>query len=146
MSKTKESRRHPRFRHRCHAKLTATGQGWEAHLINISAQGALVAIIDPHMLNEEDEIELTIGAAEDNNEIIEMVGKVAHVKDHYVGVDGKAKTENDFAKLQYTIKALSNIDYLTGAKSHPRPHSTWLQQPLPCRLHFPPSVHCPGEL
>ena len=110
MTEAKESRRHPRFRYRCHAKLIATGQGWEAHLINICAQGALVAIIEPHMLNEGNEIELTIGAIEDGDEIIEMAGKVAHVKDHYVGIDGKAKSENDFAKLQHTIKALSEFD------------------------------------
>jgi hypothetical protein len=102
-----DARRHPRFRYRCHAKLSATGQSWEAHLVNLSQQGALVAILEPHIIKTDDHIELLITLSDESGETLEMAGKVAHVKEHYIGLDGKAKTENDFAKLNLKIKELS---------------------------------------
>jgi hypothetical protein len=110
MTENHESRQHPRYRYRCHAKLSATGQSWEANLINISAQGALVAIIDPHMIKETDKIELIIQLSEEPTDVLEMSGKVAHVKEHYIGFDGREKTENDFALLNQKIKELSSWD------------------------------------
>ena len=79
-----EQRESPRYRYRCYAKLCSTGESWPAHLLNISENGALIAVLCFHGLSTGDQIELTIEL--DAQEDIELLGHIAHIKEHYVGI------------------------------------------------------------
>lgn len=78
-----DQRSAPRFRCRCYANLDATPKHWDAHLINVSISGALVAVLNDHRLTQGQPLAITI---EFDDQDITLRGEIAHVKDHYIGI------------------------------------------------------------
>lgn len=73
----------PRFRCRCYANLDSTTEHWDAHLINVSISGALVAVLTDHRLTQGKQLVITIQF--DDQDVI-LKGDIAHIKDHYIGI------------------------------------------------------------
>lgn len=99
-----ERRQSERLPHRGSGNLITSESNWAAHIINISLQGALIALVDPHDINEDQTVTLQI-ALDDGTSIL-MHGEVAHVKDHYVGLDCKPNTEEDARRLAAMIRLI----------------------------------------
>lgn len=92
-SRPGQRRANERFQLRAHAILVDGEGTWPAHLINISAEGALIAVTEPHPLHVSDAIELTVKLNKGVNLLLD--GTVVHVKDHYVGLRCKTRNEED---------------------------------------------------
>lgn len=93
-----ENRRdNDRLYYRSYGTLSNDHSQWPVHIINISPNGALIAIICEHTIIEQMAIHLTIELLE-GEEII-MHGKVLHVKDHYIGLHCEPKKEIDKNRL-----------------------------------------------
>ncbi len=99
-----ERRQSERLPHRGNGTLITSESSWAAHIINISLQGALVALLDPHNLDEEQAVTLQI-ALSDGNSILAH-GHVAHVKDHYIGLECKPNSEEDERRLRDVIREI----------------------------------------
>lgn len=85
MSENFENRRRAeRYPHRAHATLMVGNNAYPAHIINISIIGALIAIVDDHDVEEDQEISIDIESDAGN---FSMRGTVAHVKNHYIGLE-----------------------------------------------------------
>lgn len=99
-----ERRQNERLPHRGSGTLITSESNWSAHIINISSQGALIALLDPHDISEDQtvtlQIELTDGSC------ILTHGHVAHVKDHYLGLDCRPNTEEDARRLEAVIRQI----------------------------------------
>jgi len=110
-----EQRRVPsRFSLRAHATLVSGDGNWAAHLVNLSAEGALIAIPGDHDIVEHNEVTVAIELSDDDCLI--MHGTVMHVKEHYVGLRCKAHGEQDEDKLSELIQRFEqgeaiSVDY-----------------------------------
>jgi hypothetical protein len=99
MNKTTENSDHrtsPRYRCRCYATVLSTNLTWDAHLLNLSQNGALIGVIIEHNIQADDKIELLIELGQ--NDVLNLKGHVAHVKDHYIGIECAPLTESDYAR------------------------------------------------
>lgn len=93
-----ENRRgNDRLYYRSYGTLSSDNNQWPVHIINISPNGALIAIICEHTLTEEADIHLTVEPLE--GEAIAMHGKVLHVKDHYIGLHCEPRNQADKNRL-----------------------------------------------
>lgn len=109
-----QRRKYGRFTIRAHASLIVGEENWPAHLLNLSVGGALVALTDAHDLQAGKEVGLTILLNESAH--LEMQGQVIHVKNHYVGLECTAKSDEDQALLRELIGKFSEdgdvpVDY-----------------------------------
>ncbi len=102
-----------RYRCRCYATVLSTNTTWEAHLINLSHTGALVGVIVDHSIEADEPIELLIELSED--EVINLKGSVAHVKEHYIGIKCEPLTQNDYAKHIHKLEELGRKDEVLEA-------------------------------
>lgn len=100
MSDPSERRIEERIPFRAYATLITSSDQLAAHLLNISRNGALIAVIQGHSLKSSDEISLRI-ETEDIQFCID--GWVAHVRDHYVGIQGRPSKAGDKAQLEAFI-------------------------------------------
>lgn len=99
-----DQRASPRFRCRCYATLDATEETWPAHLINLSSTGALVAVLYDHKFKPDQELTITIEF--DNEDDLSLTGKVAHVKEHYVGLECSGSAQAKSKRLQEKLEEL----------------------------------------
>ena len=99
-----ERRQNERLPHRGGGTLLTSESSWTAHIINISLQGALIALVDPHNITEDQTVTLQI-ALSDGTAILTH-GHVAHVKDHYIGLECKPNTEEDARRLEAMIREI----------------------------------------
>lgn len=99
-----ERRQSERLPHRGGGTLLTSEASWTAHIINISSRGALIALVDPHNISENQTVTLQI-ALSDGTSILTH-GHVAHVKDHYVGLECKPNTEEDAQRLEAMIREI----------------------------------------
>lgn len=98
----RERRYFPRVHYRAYATLTTTQKKFDVHIIDVSFNGALAALIRPHNLTPGEEIILSIEAGEDK--IIKMQGKLAHQRDHLLGIECRALGIDNQAKLRELLK------------------------------------------
>ena len=69
---------------RIEGTLSCARGEWQAHLINISGNGALVAILQEHRLVKYDEVKLALNLA--NGELLSLQASVSHTHKHYIGL------------------------------------------------------------
>ncbi|MFT7558146.1 MAG: hypothetical protein ACI93R_000038 [Flavobacteriales bacterium] len=105
--KPENQRYAPRFKHRCYVTLRQTSEQWDAHLINISSTGVLVAIIN-NTIEEGTLLDLEV-ELKDARHIL-LKGLVAHTKDHYVGIECSAETLGEREKLETLITTFEDED------------------------------------
>jgi len=93
-----ERRYFPRVNFRGHASLVTPHKKWPVHIIDLSFNGALVAIVHKHNIMDGEGIILTIETNE--GEVIKMQGEIAHQKEHFLGVDCRAAGIDHQARLR----------------------------------------------
>lgn len=96
-----ERRHFPRVNFRGYASLVTPHKKWPVHIIDLSFNGALVAVIHKHNISDGDSIILSI--ERDNGETIKMQGEVAHQKEHMLGVDCRASGIDHQARLRELV-------------------------------------------
>lgn len=104
MSKT--SRRSPRYEYRGQCTLATCSESCSAHLINLSDNGALIAVLDVHSLEVGERVRLNVVGQSGAN--ISIRGKIAHIRDHYSGVEFAPETEEDQCLLRDFIEKTKN--------------------------------------
>lgn len=102
----RERRYFPRVNYRAYATLTTTQTKFDVHILDVSFNGALAALIRPHDLTEGEEIILSIEAGEGN--IIKMQGKLAHQREHLLGIECRALGIDNQAQLRDLLKKESD--------------------------------------
>jgi len=88
VSEGREKRYFPRVDFRSNATLMTTKKKWPVCIIDLSFNGALAALINPHPLIEGEEVILSITT--DDGERIKMQGRLAHQRDHFLGIECRA--------------------------------------------------------
>ncbi len=75
----------PRVSYRAEAALISTGQHWDVHVIDLSFNGALIALLQEHELKIGEEVILRLKCH--NDEQIKMQGHIVHQQQHYLGIE-----------------------------------------------------------
>lgn len=106
MDNSEQNRRYfPRVKLRAHGTLTsADGQKWPAHILDLSFNGALVALIHKHTLSMGENVVLHIEPDEENGESIKMQGKLSHQKEHFLGIECRATGIDNQTQLRELLK------------------------------------------
>ncbi len=85
-----ERRNSPRFPLRAYASVKTSNNEWNAHLLDISATGARLAILDEHELKIDDSLILILELEDLNHpqpgKSLELTGKIVHLREHIVGI------------------------------------------------------------
>jgi hypothetical protein len=85
-----ERRNSPRFPLRAYASVKTPDNEWNAHLLDISATGARLAILDEHTLDIGDSLVLMLELEDLNNlqpgKSLALTAKVVHLREHIVGI------------------------------------------------------------
>lgn len=85
-----ERRNSPRFPLRAYASVKTSDIEWNAHLLDISATGARLAILDEHELQIGDSLLLILELEDLDNpqpgKSLELTGKIVHLREHIVGI------------------------------------------------------------
>jgi hypothetical protein len=92
----------PRVNYRAYATLTTTKQRWPVHILDLSFNGALAAIIHQHDLVDGETIILSIEL--DDGDIIKMQGKISHQKEHFLGIECRATGIDNQARLRELLE------------------------------------------
>lgn len=98
----RERRYFPRVNYRAYATLTTTQTKFDVHIVDVSFNGALAALIRPHNLTAGEEIILSIEVSEGN--LIKMQGKLAHQRDHMLGIECRALGIDNQSRLRELLK------------------------------------------
>lgn len=96
-----EKRYFPRVNFRGHASLVTPHKKWPVHIVDLSFNGALVAVIHKHNIADGEGIVLTIET--DDGNLIKMHGEVAHQKEHFLGVNCRANGIDHQARLRELV-------------------------------------------
>lgn len=99
-----ERRAEPRISYRGSGTIISSLGNWNVYLINVSLQGALVAILEPHKVETEDIISLHL-ELRDGSAIL-MHGRVAHIQEHYLGLCCQPNGPGDQERMISLISAL----------------------------------------
>lgn len=97
-----ERRDNPRVPYRAYATLTTTADQYPVHIVDLSFNGALAALIEPHGLTEGDEVTLNIDIEEGVQ--IKMMGTLAHQEQHYLGVECHSISSDTQSRLRELLK------------------------------------------
>jgi hypothetical protein len=94
----------PRVKLRAHATLGAGGKQWPVHILDLSFNGALAALIHKHDLTAGEHVTLHI-ESEDNSEIaIRMHGRLCHQRGHFLGIECRATGIDNQTQLRELLK------------------------------------------
>lgn len=93
-----ESRCFPRVDYRAYATLVTAQKTWPVHILDLSFNGALAALIYRHELHDGEQVVLTIELEGDRK--IKMQGHVAHQQEHFLGLECHAKSIDHQARLR----------------------------------------------
>ena len=104
MSNHDDRRRAERYPHRAHATLMINNNAYPAHIINISVIGALVAVVDDHDIKEGQEMAIDIDSDSGN---FSMRGTVAHVKNHYIGLECVPPDDASMETIKRVIECIN---------------------------------------
>lgn len=99
---SRDRRYFPRVHYRAYATLMTTQKKFDVHIVDVSFNGALAALIRPHDLTPGEEIILSIEAGDNN--LIKMQGKLAHQRDHLLGIECRALGIDNQARLRELLK------------------------------------------
>jgi len=103
---TEDNRYAPRYRYHCYATVKTTGSQLDAHLVNVSSTGVLLAILDEHQLKAGESLEIAIHP--DEGDPILLVGVVIHSRDHYVGLECSTLNQAERVKLENLLDSCEN--------------------------------------
>lgn len=94
----------PRYPIRAYAKIATRDGQWDAHVINISTHGALIAIVEEHTLSEN--LTITLEVTIDEGDNIIMKGSVVHARRHYAGLHCAPGNDQDEKNLLALIERI----------------------------------------
>jgi len=97
-----ERRYFPRVDYRAYATLTTSNTRWPVHILDLSFNGALIALIHKHTLIDGDTV--TLNVETDDGTIIKMQGRLSHQKEHFLGIEGRASGIDNQAKLRELLE------------------------------------------
>ncbi|MGH1470566.1 MAG: PilZ domain-containing protein [Cellvibrionaceae bacterium] len=97
-----ERRYFPRVDYRAYATLSTPERNWPVHILDLSFNGALIALIHKHTLNDGQHVVLNIET--DDGSIIKMQGHLSHQKEHFLGVEGRATGIDNQARLRELLE------------------------------------------
>jgi hypothetical protein len=97
-----ERRDFPRVPYRAYATLTTTSHQYPVHIVDLSFNGALAALIEPHGLTAGDDVTLNIDLEE--GVPIKMMGTLAHQEQHYLGVECHSISTETQSRLRALLK------------------------------------------
>lgn len=124
----RERRYFPRVDFRGNATLITTSRKWPVHILDLSFNGALAALLDPHELHAGEEIILALELKDGKK--IKMQGKLAHQRKHFLGLECRATGIDNQARLRE----------LLDKNTHPELHNRQLNELVPsASLHSPDS-------
>lgn len=108
-----DKRRHPRFPLRAYADLQYSTKKWEAHVLDLSESGARLAILGEHMLQKGDPLRVHIQLDEINlltspKKQLSLHGRLAHVREHYLGFEFQPDTPVDKTLLYELLTQIEN--------------------------------------
>jgi PilZ domain len=111
MPTSDERRDHTRFPLRVFAAIGNASQEWAVHVLDISAQGTKVALLDDFHFSPGDPVQLRIELP--NKKVfsempafLQLEGTIAHTKQHIIGIQYHPKTPEDEKILAALIKDL----------------------------------------
>lgn len=96
-----ERRNFPRVGMRCDGSLVTTHKKWPVHVIDVSFNGTLVALIHKHHADIGEGVVLTLDTGK--GETIKMQGRIAHQKAHFIGIDCRATNIDHQARLRKLV-------------------------------------------
>ncbi len=109
-----ERRQHPRLPLRAYAELQYANQRWDAHILDISATGARLALLSEHLLRTGDNLHVEILLDEDQQpphqqppQRLHLQGQLVHIREHILGYQFNPATEADAARLQQLLSELA---------------------------------------
>lgn len=117
-SKPDERRNATRYPVRSYAALEVSHQYWDAHLLDISATGARIAVLDEHPLKPDQLITLSIELDEiancpslENNAKLVLNGKIVHSREHIVGIELINNDTDVLDNLHQLLKFFSEMKF-----------------------------------
>lgn len=113
--KNDERRQFERHSTRAQGTLITAESNWPVYVINLSYSGALIAILDKHKLEEEESITLHLELEHAGRVIAH--GRIAHLKEHYVGLEFSGHGEADRAKLKKVIEFVAKRNETFNAEA-----------------------------
>jgi len=108
-----ERRRNPRLNLRAYAELQYSSKGWDAHVLDISATGARLAILGEHLLRSGDALRVRILVEEIPGlsalkKTLNLHGRLAHVREHILGFEFQPDTPLDRNQLEQLLDYLQS--------------------------------------
>jgi len=124
-----ERRYFPRINYRTYATLVTTKQRWPVHILDLSFNGALAAIIHKHTLTDGEGVVLSIEL--DDGDVVKMQGKISHQKEHFLGIECRATGIDNQARLRELLEKhkknneadLAERSYATLLEEHEKMNS-----------------------
>lgn len=110
-----ERRQFERHNTRAQGTLITAETNWPVFVINLSYSGALIAILDNHQLEEEESITLHLELEHAGRVIAH--GRVAHLKEHYVGLEFSGHGDTDREKLRKVIEFVAQRNEAHNAEA-----------------------------
>ncbi len=98
----RERRAFPRVNCRAYATLLSKNTCWDVHLVDLSFNGALVALIKEHQLKSGEAVILDIEQEEGPS--IKMQGKLAHTNAHLLGLECRASGIDQQSRLRELLR------------------------------------------
>lgn len=98
----RERRAFPRVAYRAYATLLGSNTCWDVHLLDLSFNGALVALLENHPLTSGDQIILDI--EQDDGPSIKMQGQVSHTNAHLLGLECRPNGIDQQARLRELLR------------------------------------------
>lgn len=105
-NKAANNRRYfPRVKFRAYGTLTdASGKKWPIHILDLSFNGALAALIHKNDLSVGEQLILHIGAENGSGQILKMQGRLSHCKHHFLGIECRAGGIDNQTLLREILK------------------------------------------
>ncbi|WP_370981057.1 PilZ domain-containing protein [Agaribacterium sp. ZY112] len=94
----------PRFRLRSYVNLEDSEQDLDAHLLNISEGGALIAVLGDFELELGEKLNVNIEL--DCAAKLELSGHISHIKEHYVGLTCEGRRHSEQRRLKQLLEQL----------------------------------------
>lgn len=95
----------PRVKFRAYGTLTDVGgTKWPIHILDLSFNGALAALIHKNDLSVGEQLVLHIGAENGNGQILKMQGRLSHCKQHFLGIECRAGGIDNQTLLREILK------------------------------------------
>ncbi|MFC3117251.1 PilZ domain-containing protein [Cellvibrio fontiphilus] len=108
-----DKRRHPRFPLRAYAELQYSTKTWEAHVLDLSENGARLALLDEHLLQKGDALRVhvdveNLNLVASNKKRLDIHGRIVHVREHILGFEFQPDTPVDKTLLYELLMLVEN--------------------------------------